>query len=250
MSVCPICQGIGLMPVMNAESGEEELTPCTCSKAKIEASLKLKRYENAHIPKGLLHIESEDFYSMVDSLEFITTGSVTKPQADRTNEKSKLFIQSIVDDPEGYADNGPGVAWIYNLNSNFRFDILTTVLTKAYSDKSIRIRFFKINDLLKQLLNYKDVEKYEELEMVIKTYKVFIIENMFFQHMVGGNNSYVLSSLYHFIDTAISNGIKIICTSDKKLDKIPEDYTGISTLFQYSLKEIQFIGGVVKHDTK
>lgn len=232
-----------MKPVKNEVTGEEEYTICDCYKNEYEKSFMALKYEKAHIPKNFQSVTEDEVVSYIESLGQIdTTESASKVKAKNTTAKDSYL--SIVHDPASFLKTSKTVTWFFSKNKLFKFQLLSSLMAKTFVDKNIKVRLFKMTELQQQLLNYHDIDRFAELERNIKMYDVFIIENVFSQTTNVSNSQYVISTLYHFFDVITSNGIKVICTSDKALDDVPSDYLGIAGLLQYSIDTIQFIGGV------
>ena len=218
---CPKCKDDGFKFEENSETKEMEAIPCDCRKAydtkKIEYALH-KKYEAAGI--------SSSFWKYTfDSFKFCPIGNLA---TQKINANQINILKAHAQDPESFFSKY-STLWLYSSLGNAGCTTLAICFGMELIRQKYIVRFVTMQKLLNAFVEFDDKKNFFQ---DINKADVFILDNVFVGERCSIRGEYTAVQLYDWLNNALLDGKKFICTSRVPLDRVDKTYENSVGIFK------------------
>ena len=236
MKRCSICNGAGFVIKKNEETGEEEGMPCECRKDRDEANFIRMKLVSADIPPVFWEYTFDNYLSLI-----ATQAAPTKA----SNKKSLETFKALIEDPDKLIKNKNfNVLWIWGNEKNAGHTSLAVILATEILKKNYSVRFITMHNILAAFTSFDTkVEFFKDFN----TSNIFIIDNAFDPGRCTIKGEYSIVHLYNWLNDALSNNKKIICTSKVPVSQIDHQFQQSKDLVSKHAYELEFKGAIPEH---
>lgn len=232
---CDKCDNAGFTFSENPDTKEMEGIPCECRRIydqkKIEGALHSK-FNAAGISSSFWGYTFDGFFSC----------RIGGTEVQKTNKVKVEELKKYSSNPGDFFSKH-STLWIWGNEGNSGCTTLSICFAMELIKKNYTVRFVTMQKLLNAFTDFDNKKNFfKEIERA----DVYVIDSTFVKDRCSIRGEYTSVQLYDWLNNALLDGKKFICTSRVPLDRVDKEYTGSASIFKKSLVTVEIQGTLME----